>query len=909
MLIVWMIIGAVLGALAEQGYFGALVGAALGVLWWRQSRLSRELAATRARLNELTQPPVVQPAAQADAIVRRAADIAQAQQPPTYAPAPAPAPVAPPLPPTTTPTDWSDTPPRPHTPAMPPSEPVGPSLIERAWQRAWGWFTEGNVPVKVGILVLFAGVAALLKYASDSGMLRLPIGLRLSVVALAAIGGLAFGWRQRSQRRVFALSLQGGAIGVLIIVIFAAFRLYNLIPSGAAFALLLVLVAGIGMLAVLQDALALAMLGLVAGFAAPILVSTGQGSHVALFSYYAILNLAILGIAWKRSWRVLNLLGFIATFGIGTAWGVLKYEPHLFNSTEPFLVLNFLFYLIIPWLHVLRAPADRRLVIDGSLMFGNPLISLLLQGALLQWDPRAMAFSALAAGVVYIVFAYVVRKHPAMHLLKETWAVLAVAFATLAVPLALSANVTGSIFALEGAGLVWLGLRQQRAFARWSGLALQLLAACALLIGRHWYVTNEWPVLNRDFIGALLLIIAGIASCVLYVRNDAERSAHRLLAVALFAWSLLWWLGAGGTEISRFVGVRFWPAAWFALLAFTAWVIAEVAQRETRFELGAVLRYSPPAFLFAMLLVLLRLVELREQPLAGWTLVAIVAAAALGWRTLTCLRSFPLSATLAQLAWLWRWCAILVLAIWVAFDGARWLSTSWVFVLSFVPALLLTALALWRPRWIAAPLAEHLPQWRAPLLYSLFALLSLLALFALVGDGDAVPLAYIPLVNPLELMLLAIIVFFARWLADPQTPVELKQQRALVAGAIVLIFVTDATLRAVHQLGGVGWSDALGRSSLAQMSLTVVWSVLGLVAWVWGSRRGHRMLWLAGAIMMGVVLAKLLLVDRAQLGNLFGIGSFIAYGVLCTVIGYLAPAPPKQASPVSSAREEGTHAP
>lgn len=46
---------------------------------------------------------------------------------------------------------------------------------------------------------------------------------------------------------------------------------------------------------------------------------------------------------------------------------------------------------------------------------------------------------------------------------------------------------------------------------------------------------------------------------------------------------------------------------------------------------------------------------------------------------------------------------------------------------------------------------------------------------------------------------------------------------------------------------------------------------------------------------MGLVLAKLVLVDRQHLGNLLGIGSFMAYGLLCTVVGYLAPAPPRQA--------------
>ncbi|MGN6514020.1 MAG: DUF2339 domain-containing protein, partial [Lysobacteraceae bacterium] len=37
----------------------------------------------------------------------------------------------------------------------------------------------------------------------------------------------------------------------------------------------------------------------------------------------------------------------------------------------------------------------------------------------------------------------------------------------------------------------------------------------------------------------------------------------------------------------------------------------------------------------------------------------------------------------------------------------------------------------------------------------------------------------------------------------------------------------------------------------------------------------------------------LVLVDRSHLGNLFGILSFLAYGLLCTAVGYFAPAPPR----------------
>jgi uncharacterized membrane protein len=100
-------------------------------------------------------------------------------------------------------------------------------------------------------------------------------------------------------------------------------------------------------------------------------------------------------------------------------------------------------------------------------------------------------------------------------------------------------------------------------------------------------------------------------------------------------------------------------------------------------------------------------------------------------------------------------------------------------------------------------------------------------------------------------------------------------------------------LHAVHHWGGEPWGASLIGTSLAQTSLTVAWSILGVIAWVLGSRRGQRGLWLVGAVLMAVVLAKLVLIDRSNLGNGLGIASFIAFGLLCTVVGYLAPAPPR----------------
>jgi uncharacterized membrane protein len=212
------------------------------------------------------------------------------------------------------------------------------------------------------------------------------------------------------------------------------------------------------------------------------------------------------------------------------------------------------------------------------------------------------------------------------------------------------------------------------------------------------------------------------------------------------------------------------------------------------------------------------------------------------------------------------------------------------------PLLVLWALTLLRPRWIAPPLPTRFAEWRAPLLVSLGLTGGIAFASMLLQPGDSHPLTWLPLLNPLELVQLGLLGCAARWLVDREAPAELVPRRVPILAAAAFAFVTVATLRAVHHVGGAPWDDGLLSSTLAQTSLTVVWSILGVLGWVIGSRRGQRSLWLAGAVLMGVVLVKLLIVDRTHLGNLFGIASFIAYGLLCTVIGYFAPAPPRAAA-------------
>ena len=60
-------------------------------------------------------------------------------------------------------------------------------------------------------------------------------------------------------------------------------------------------------------------------------------------------------------------------------------------------------------------------------------------------------------------------------------------------------------------------------------------------------------------------------------------------------------------------------------------------------------------------------------------------------------------------------------------------------------------------------------------------------------------------------------------------------------------------------------------------------------------RRRDRQVWWGGAILMGIVLLKLITIDRGYMGNMPGIISFMAVGLLLVGVGWIAPQPPRLA--------------
>ncbi|BEG74090.1 DUF2339 domain-containing protein [Achromobacter xylosoxidans] len=805
--------------------------------------------------------------------------------------------------------------PRDRSAAAPPPH-VLPDPLERGLRAARAWLLGGNTMARVGIVVLFFGVAFLLKYAADNDLL--PIELRLTGVAMTAIALLGLGWRLRERRHAYGLALQGGGVGMLYLTIFASTRLYGLLPVGLALPLMIAICVLGAVLAVRQDAATLAFMGSAGGFLAPLLLSSGGGSHIALFGYYALLNAGILAMAWFKAWRPLNLLGFSCTFGIGAVWGASAYQSTLFASTEFFLLLFFLMYVGIAVCYAIRRDLSLTHHVDGTLVFGTPLLAFLLQAGLVRGKPFALAYSALTLAAFYLALAtWLRRRHPRLSLLCDAILALALIFLSLAVPLAFTSLATSAVWALEGAGLVWIGVRQRRLPTLILGLLLQAGSAFAFAVDigatDHDHVAPPMLALNSHYLGILMISLAALFSgWRLHGKAEARDWLGWLpdIGLGLFVWGMLWWSLGGFDEIRRYFDLRgsFHGLAHNDALGICALfgVLTAGLARIARRGLDWLLMRWPALALPPLLALIGFSASLFYAPLSQ--VVALPVALALSWLLLYRERDDfgPDLLDPSHALSFWTLCVLLSvegwrrLGDWVP-EGA-WQWSAWAY--GYGLALLLLAGPGARLAW---PVQRHR---RAYLLWGggpLAALLWGWSVASVFSDGGAAPLFYLPLFNPLDVAQLLAALAVAVWLRRLRIDNLFFDGVGAgilpaVAGATGFVWLNVALLRTLHHWTDVPYTlHALGASTLVQASVSVFWTACALTIMVVSTRRGNRVPWLIGAGLLGITVIKLFLFDLSFLSGISRIVAFIGVGLLLLLTGYVSPLPPRKLETSASA--------
>ena len=394
---------------------------------------------------------------------------------------------------------------------------------------------------RIGLLALLLAVSFFVKYAFENNWVG-PRG-RIAVGLLA--GSALFPWARALLHKGYLYFSEGiAALGaaVLYLTLWAGWHYYKLLPQTGAFAGMILVTAAMATVAVGRNSQRVAILALIGGFLTPELVSTGRDAQVVLFTYLLILGAGLLGLAWARGWALLTPFAFVATEIYYLGWYDRFYSAEKLARTSLFATLFFVVYAALP---VIRSRKRGRLQsTEIVVLLANVFAYLVFLREMLWMDHRwalTLAVLALAAAHLTVARGLPARAVEGSPLARILFAGLALTLVTLVIPIRLEGKWITMAWAIEGAVLVWSGLRDRVAVLRGAGLALFAVVCFRLLA---FPIPAARFLLNARFAAyavAVMCFGAAVASARARPGNfyQGEEKLYAALGIALNVFALI----------------------------------------------------------------------------------------------------------------------------------------------------------------------------------------------------------------------------------------------------------------------------------------------------------------------------------------------------------------------------------
>ena len=486
---------------------------------------------------------------------------------------------------------------------FPKSEPPWRGVLDNISRWDWDWLFGGNWLARIGIVALVIGTGFFLKLAFDNDWIgemgRVVLGI---VAGLALLGGGEY-WQRRYP--IWAQPLTGGGIAILYLSIFAAFSMYDLIPSVAAFGLFFLVALTAAGLALKYEAMTIAILGIVGGFITPVLLRDNLPDQRLLLGYVLLLDLGVLALATFRNWRWFNLLGLAGSLGLYWYW-YQELEPSLLLAQLGITFIFIIFMGATTLFHILwrRAPGPA----DQFLMSLNAAAYFAISYGLLfdEFRPWMGGFTLLLS-LLYGLVGYAVLVRSREHVYLSFFALgIAVVFLTVAVPVQLGGPWISIAWAVEGAVLIWLSFNLRMYQLRMFGsLVFAAFAAFLLIIDTPEALgANVRPFLNVYMLAyAIAIAITYLVAYLLYREKKALTRWEAYLFPAF--------LVAGNLFLTITVPIQA-EGSWIAV----TWAVEAIVLMWLSFRLGLYQLRFFSLGVFAIVVVRLLAFDTRDVDLA-----------------------------------------------------------------------------------------------------------------------------------------------------------------------------------------------------------------------------------------------------------------------------------------------------
>jgi uncharacterized membrane protein len=756
--------------------------------------------------------------------------------------------------------------------------------------KVMNFFTTGNIIAKLGVTILFFGVIFLLNYASSHGLF--PLSLRLISAGILGVALISIGWLLQPKKQQYGLILQGCGIGVLYAITFISYQLYQLIPSSLSFTIFIIITAAVVSLALLQNSKTLIVIAQLGGFLTPIMSAGPHGNELIFFSYYTILNIGIAAVSWFKQWRSLNIIGFCFTFIIAALWGYWQYEPQNYLISQIFLIIFVGIYSVITLLFCQQTLSWKKLLfVENLLILGTPILSFSLQAMLVNSFHYGIAISSLVyaayyAGLAWFIFA---TKKSLRAVISETYFYLSCTFVLLAILFAFSQQWTYLLWALMSVVMLWFGCKNDVLIAR-------LFAVCVLFIATVVSSIMLCLSLFSDLsfvyaINIILISIIAILSATLLAHHAKAKPWEKFnIAPLIFIIGTIIWLAASFELLSQLNIIRYSMIYFSALTVF--WFFLA---NKYQWKYLQVLSISIIPLMFIELI--LCMVQSENINLIDWSIwgVAFITQYSLLFQLHrqnilkecrpiihACLYGMLILCLLNISIHIVHFDLLLPLAWQVAITG--------LIPLFSVAVIELGCKKMFWPFKEYVNIYQHLVSSIILAIVFTWTFLTNLLLWHMPQH-----FLYLPLLNPIDVIMTLSICTVIYWVYQQNPWIKNKLQigNTMIVNVLLawgFVWITAMTLRSVQAWAQLPFDIGdLYNSSIAQTSLTIVWSLSSLTIVFVATYKKNKSIWWLGMVILGVTILKLFCIDLANSNTIARIISFISVGIILLVIGYFSP--------------------